>query len=118
MMGAEEYGVATTALTEGITPGGSNITREKVAFRVEQFGDYVEYTDQLDLFDVDNIKSQFMDMVSKHQIIVLVGETGSGKTTQVIIIMYIYYALVNILSAHIIHNNLNTVYGHLKSSQC
>lgn len=28
-------------------------------------------------------KSQFLDMVSKHQIIVLVGETGSGKTTQI-----------------------------------
>ncbi len=55
--------LATTPLTEGITPGGSNITREKVAFRVEQFGDYVEYTDQLDLFDVDNIKSEFLDIL-------------------------------------------------------
>ena len=56
-------GLATTPLTEGITPGGSTITREKVAFRVAQFGDYVEYTDQLDLFDVDNIKSQFIDIL-------------------------------------------------------
>ena len=79
---------------------------------------YYELFNKRSQLPVWEYKSQFMDMVSKHQIIVLVGETGSGKTTQVIIIMYIYYALVNILSARIIHNNLNTVYGHLKSSQC
>ncbi len=28
-------------------------------------------------------KQEFMEMLKKHQIIVLVGETGSGKTTQV-----------------------------------
>lgn len=53
---------ATTSITEGITPGGSTATREKVQMRVEQFGDYMEYTDQLDLFDVMNIKTEFLDL--------------------------------------------------------
>ena len=56
-------GLATTELTDGVTPAANNITREKVAFRVAQFGDYVRYSDQLDLFDVDNIKSQFIDIL-------------------------------------------------------
>jgi len=76
-------GLATTPLTEGITPGGSTITREKVAFRVEQFGDYVEYTDQLDLFDVDNIKSQFMDILgdqAAHTLDVVVRDGIIGGT--------------------------------------
>jgi len=53
---------ATTAITEGITPGGSTAQREKVQMRVEQFGDFMEYTDQLDLFDVMNIKTEFLDL--------------------------------------------------------
>jgi len=53
---------ATTPITEGITPGGSTAVREKVQMRVEQFGDYMEYTDQLDLFDVMNIKTEFLDL--------------------------------------------------------
>lgn len=53
---------ATTPITEGITPGGSTAQREKVQMRVEQFGDYMEYTDQLDLFDVMNIKTEFLDL--------------------------------------------------------
>ena len=75
--------LATTPLTEGITPGGSNITREKVAFRVEQFGDYVEYTDQLDLFDVDNIKSEFLDILgdqAAHTLDVVVRDGIIGGT--------------------------------------
>ena len=76
-------GLATTPLTEGITPGGSTVTREKVAFRVEQFGDYIEYTDQLDLFDVDNIKSQFIDILgdqAAHTLDVIVRDGIIGGT--------------------------------------
>jgi len=58
----KNLGAATTPITEGITPGGSTATREKVQMRVEQFGDYMEYTDQLDLFDVMNIKTEFLDL--------------------------------------------------------
>ncbi len=58
----KNLGAATTPITEGITPGGSTAQREKVQMRVEQFGDYMEYTDQLDLFDVMNIKTEFLDL--------------------------------------------------------
>ena len=38
-------------------------------------------------------------------------------STTVIIIMYIYHALINALSTHMIHNNLNMIfYTHVKHS--
>ena len=43
-----------------------------------------------------------------------VGGWGGGVT---IIIMYIYHALINALSAHMIHINLNVIfYTHVKHS--
>ncbi|MCI4437726.1 MAG: N4-gp56 family major capsid protein [Ignisphaera sp.] len=57
--------VATTPLTEGITPGGNTVQREKIQMRVTQFGSYMEYTDQLDLFDVMNIKTEFLDLQNR-----------------------------------------------------
>jgi len=56
-------GLATTELTDGVTPTANNVTREKVSFRVAQFGDYIRYSDQLDLFDVDSVKSEFIDIL-------------------------------------------------------
>ena len=56
-------GLATTELTDGVTPTANNVTREKVSFRVAQFGDYIRYSDQLDLFDVDAVKSEFIDIL-------------------------------------------------------
>ena len=38
------------------------------------------------------------------------------STTIIIIIMYIYHALINALSAHMIHINLNIFYTHVKHS--
>lgn len=54
---------ATTPLTEGVLPTESSPVREKVNFTIAQYGSFVTYTDQLDLFDVDNIKSQFTDIL-------------------------------------------------------
>lgn len=54
---------ATTPLTEGILPTASSPVRERVSFGVEQYGSFIKYTDQLDLFDVDNIKTQFTDVL-------------------------------------------------------
>ena len=76
-------GLATTPLVDGVTPSASSVTREKVAFRVEQFGDYVRYTDQLDLFDVDNVKSQFIDILgdqAAHTLDVVVRDGIIGGT--------------------------------------
>lgn len=39
-------------------------------------------------------KDKFMDLLGKNQILVLVGETGSGKTTQVISQGFYLYILI------------------------
>ena len=54
---------ATTPLTEGVLPNESNIIREKVDYTIAQYGAFTTYTDVVDLFDVDNIKSQFTDIL-------------------------------------------------------
>lgn len=54
---------ATTPLTEGVLPSGSTIVREKVSFGIAQYGDFIKYTDQLDTFDVDTMKTQFIDIL-------------------------------------------------------
>jgi N4-gp56 family major capsid protein len=54
---------ATTPLTEGLLPNETTPIREKVDFSIAQYGSYLTYTDQIDIFDVDNIKSQFTDIL-------------------------------------------------------
>jgi len=57
---------ATTILAEY---DGSNIkrpnkiVREEVAYSIGHYGDYVTYTDELDLYDFDNITSSFLDLL-------------------------------------------------------
>lgn len=54
---------ATTPLTEGVLPTESNIVREKITYTIAQYGAYITYSDQINLFDVDNIKQQFTDIL-------------------------------------------------------
>jgi N4-gp56 family major capsid protein len=57
---------ATTPLAEY---NGSNIkspnkiVREEVEYSVAHYGDYIVYTDELDLYDLDNITSSFTDIL-------------------------------------------------------
>ena len=57
---------ATTILAEY---DGSNIkkpnkiVREEISYSVGHYGDYVVYTDELDLYDFDNIRSSFLDIL-------------------------------------------------------
>lgn len=57
---------ATTPLAEY---NGSNIkapnkvVREEIEYQVAHYGDYIIYTDELDLYDYDNIKSSFLDLL-------------------------------------------------------
>jgi len=57
---------ATTPLAEY---NGSNIkspnkiVREEVEYSVAHYGDYIVYTDELDLYDLDNITSTFTDIL-------------------------------------------------------
>ena len=57
---------ATTPIAEY---NGSNIvkpnkiTREEVEYSVAHYGDYIVYTDELDLYDLDNIQSSFLNIL-------------------------------------------------------
>ena len=57
---------ATTPIAEY---DGSNIkapnkiVREEVEYSVGHYGDYIVYTDELDLYDFDNIRSSFLDVL-------------------------------------------------------
>lgn len=45
---------ALTPLTEGVTPTGNKLNVSSVSATVEQYGDYIEQTDLLELTAVDN----------------------------------------------------------------
>ena len=57
---------ATTPLAEynGTVKGSNKIVREEVEYSVAHYGDYIEYTDELDLYDFDNIKTSFTDILA------------------------------------------------------
>ena len=57
---------ATTPLAEynGTVKNSNKVVREEVEFSVAHYGDYLEYTDELDLYDFDNIQSSFLDLLS------------------------------------------------------
>lgn len=45
---------ALKAITEGVTPSGSKLSVSAVSCTVDQYGDYIEQTDMLELTSVDN----------------------------------------------------------------
>ena len=45
---------AMKAITEGVTPGGSKLQVSEVECTIDQYGDYIEQTDMLELTAVDN----------------------------------------------------------------
>lgn len=45
---------AMTAITEGVTPAGNKLSVSGVSCTVEQYGDYIEQTDMLELTAIDN----------------------------------------------------------------
>ena len=49
---------ALTPITEGVTPTGSKIRANGIYGRPNQYGDYVETTDRLNLVAIDNVKSE------------------------------------------------------------
>ena len=42
---------------------GNKIIREEVKYAVAHYGDYITYSDELDLYDLDNIRSSFLDIL-------------------------------------------------------
>lgn len=49
---------ATTPLSEGVTPAGSNLSVTAVVATVDQYGDYVEISDKLDLVGIDPVLTE------------------------------------------------------------
>ena len=44
------------------------IVREEVEYGVGHYGDYIIYNDELDLYDLDNIQSSFLDVLGEKDI--------------------------------------------------
>lgn len=49
---------ATDALTEGVTPSGSDLTVSSLTATVKQYGDFVEISDKLDMVGIDPVLSE------------------------------------------------------------
>ncbi len=56
---------ATTPLAEGVTPGGSKPTYSDIQAVVEQYGDYIPFSDQMQDFSPDNVVSEYGDILAE-----------------------------------------------------
>ena len=58
----------TTPLAEwnGTRPNSNKVVREEVEYEVAHYGDFLEYTDELDLYDFRKIQSDFLDILGDH----------------------------------------------------
>lgn len=58
----------TTPLAEytGTVKTAVKIVREEVEYEVGHYGDYIEYNDELDLYDFRKIQSDFLDILGDH----------------------------------------------------
>ena len=76
---------ATTPLTEGVTPEGSNLNITKVEKSVKQYGDYVVVSDILDMLGIDPVITETSEVLGEQgglTIDTVVG-TEIAKTTNV-----------------------------------
>ena len=58
--------VTTTAITEGVTPSGIDLTINKVNATVQQFGTYTKLTDFIDLVGLDPLVTEVSLMFGEH----------------------------------------------------
>ena len=56
---------ATTPLTEGVTPSGSNITITEITATVAQYGNFVEVSDVLDMVAIDPVLDEMADVLGE-----------------------------------------------------
>lgn len=56
---------STTPLTEGVTPQGKALNVTAITSEVQQYGDFVEYTDMLDLTAIDNNVAEAVKLLGK-----------------------------------------------------
>lgn len=72
--------VATTALTEGVTPTGSQLSKTDITATVQQYGDYITFTDKLLLTTYDPILSENAELLGQQM-----GNTIDQLTRDVIL---------------------------------
>lgn len=58
--------VTTTAITEGTTPNGIDLTINKVSATVQQFGTFTKLTDMIDLVGLDPLLTEVSQMFGDH----------------------------------------------------
>lgn len=56
---------ATTPLTEGVTPGGNAITMTNITASIAQYGDFVEYSDLVDMTAIDPVLDELADVLGE-----------------------------------------------------
>lgn len=56
---------ATTALTQGVTPVGTNASVSAISATPAQYGDYITYTDVLDMVAIDPILVEYVKMLAE-----------------------------------------------------
>lgn len=56
---------ALTPLTEGVTPGGSDLSVDDVEATLRQFGDFVEISDVLDLTGIDPVAAETSEILGE-----------------------------------------------------
>ena len=70
---------ATTALTEGVAPAGSNLSVTLVSATIEQLGDFVKMSDVLETQAVDEVGQEAAELLGEQS-----GETMDLKTRDVL----------------------------------
>lgn len=56
---------ATTALTEGVTPSGNGVTMINITATPAQYGDFIEFSDVLDMVAIDPIIDEATDVLGE-----------------------------------------------------
>lgn len=56
---------STTPLTEGVTPAGNSLTATAITASINQYGDFIEGSDLLDLVAIDPILSETADLLGE-----------------------------------------------------
>lgn len=56
---------ATTPLTEGVTPAGNSVTMTEITATPQQFGDFIEFSDVIDLVHIDPVLDEMTDVLGE-----------------------------------------------------